>query len=54
LVAGAVQFTAMLPLLFTEAATAVGAPGGSAGMTPLDATDDAPAPITLVALTVKV
>ena len=54
LVAGAVQLTAMLPLVFTEAVTAVGAPGGSAGVTGLDDADDAPVPITLVAFTVKV
>jgi hypothetical protein len=31
--AGAVQLTVMLPLLSAVALTAVGAPGGSAGMT---------------------
>jgi hypothetical protein len=32
----------------------VGAPGGSAGVTPLDAAEAGPVPITLVAVTVNV
>jgi hypothetical protein len=54
LVAGAVQLTVMLPLLFTTAVTAVGAPGTSAGVTPADAVDAAPVPIPLLAVTVNV
>jgi hypothetical protein len=54
LAAGAVQVTDMLPLLFTVALTAVGAPGSSAGVIPLDAAEAAPVPNALVAVTVKV
>ena len=54
LVAGAVQLTVMLPLLFTTAVTAVGAPGTSAGVIPLDAAEAAPVPTALVAVTVNV
>jgi hypothetical protein len=54
LAAGAVQLTVMLPLLFTTAVTAVGAPGTSAGVIPLDAAEAAPAPEPLLAVTVNV
>jgi hypothetical protein len=51
---GAVQLTVTLPSGLAVAATAAGAPGASAGVTPLDAADAAPVPITLVAVTVNV
>jgi hypothetical protein len=54
LVAGAVQLTVMLPLLFTTAVTAVGAAGGSAAVTGLDAADTGPDPMPLSAWTVNV
>jgi hypothetical protein len=52
--AGAGQLTFKLPLLLFDPLTLVGAPGGSAGVTPLDAADGAPVPMTLVAVTVNV
>jgi hypothetical protein len=55
LVCGAVQLTVTLPLVMTTAAlTAVGAPGGSEGVSTLDADDGGPVPIALFAWTVKV
>jgi hypothetical protein len=51
---GATQDRLTVPLLFAVPLTAVGAAGGSAGVTPPDADDGAPVPITLVAVTVKV
>jgi hypothetical protein len=54
LVAGAVQLTVMLPLLFTVALTAVGAAGGSAGVTAFDAPEYGPQPCAFSATAVKV
>jgi hypothetical protein len=54
LLAGAVQETLTVPLLLATPLTAPGAPGGSAGVIPLDAAEAAPAPEPLVAVTVKV
>jgi hypothetical protein len=54
LAAGAVQETLTVPLLLAVALTAVGAPGAVAGVTPADAAEATPAPITLAAVTLKV
>jgi hypothetical protein len=54
LAAGAVQLTVTVPVLLATPLTAVGAPGGSAGVSPPVADEAAPVPIPLVAVTVKV
>lgn len=55
LFAGSVQLTVTLPLVMTTAAlTAVGAPGAIIGVSTLDAGDDGPVPMALVAWTVNV
>jgi hypothetical protein len=54
LAAAASQFRFRLPSGEFEPPRLVGAPGGSAGVTELDAADAEPVPIPLVAVTVKV